>query len=163
MSDAMSQQNPSSNLWANWKALWQRAGDGSFGFGDSQPNPLAWQEGWQHLTAANARLMEGMVALSQHQVSLAQQLLAEDYGDLTRLHDGGALLPLPAQQIALARKRFHRNLLAMRQMTDELSQCFFDAAQTAFGGWAADVAAELPEREPVHPANRRAPAAKAAA
>jgi hypothetical protein len=163
MPDVTSSQNMPADLWASWKTLWQRAGNGNIGFGESQGNALAWQEGWQHLTEANMRLLQGMVALSQHQVSLAQQLIAEDYGDLTRLRDGGALMPLPAQQIDLARKRFHRNLLAMRQVTDEMSQCLFDAAQTALGGWAAEVAADLPRSEPIRGVGARAPAAKAAA
>ncbi len=163
MSDVTSAQTPSGDFWTSWKTLWQRAGNGNVGFGEGSGNARAWQEGWQHLTEANMRLMQGIVTLSQHQVSLAQQLLAEDYGDLTRLRDGEALMPLPAQQIDLARRRFHRNLLAMRQVTDEMSQCFFDAAQTALGGWAAEVAADLPRSEPIRGAGTRAPAAKTAA
>ena len=163
MSDVTSAQTPPADLWASWKELWQRAGRGNYGFGQSPASALSWQEGWQHLTDANTRLMQGMVALSQHQVSLAQQLLAEDYGDLTRLRDGGAMMPLPAQQIDLAQRRFQRNLVAMRAVTDEMAQCLFDAAQTALGGWAAEVAAELPRREPIHAAGGRRQAAKAAA
>lgn len=163
MSNFTASQNTPADLWASWKALWQRAGGETVGFGGGAPDVRSWQEGWQRLTEANTRLLQGMTALSQHQVSLAQQLIAEDYGDLTRFRDGGALMPLPAQQIDLARRRFQRNLLAMRQVTDEMSQCFFDAAQTALGGWAAEVATDLPQSEPIRTPGTRAHVAKAAA
>ncbi len=140
---------PNADIWASWKQLWQRASTIAPGYTPGKGNGLAWQEGWQHLAEANLRLVQGMAALSQHQVALAQHLVAEDYNDLTRLRDGGAAMPLPAQQVDLARRRFYRNLTAMRELSDEMSRYLFDAAETAYGGWAKAVAAELPRDEPI--------------
>ncbi len=153
---------PNADIWASWKQLWQRAGDVGASLGTSRDNGVAWQAGWQHLTEANMRLMQKLVAVSQHQASEIQRLVAEDYGELTRVRDGGATLPLPAQQIALAHKRFTRNVATMRSLADEMAECLFEAWETAASGWAREVATELPKDEPIHTPHPRAPAAKLA-
>lgn len=92
-----------------------------------------WQPNWQCLAEANGRMMQGMMALFQHQMQLAQKLATESYADVEAYRGSDKTPASATQQVALAQKRFHNTLTAMRELSDEAWDCCFETASIAAG------------------------------
>jgi hypothetical protein len=123
--------------------------------GTSQPADMG--VAWQRMNEANGRLVQGMISASQHQMGLMQQLMGDHYADLAELREAGTNALLPAQQIALAKRRYHRSVEAMRTISDEMFDCFFDTAASGLSGWAGAAATEADGKQTATPAPRSTP------
>ncbi|HWA79317.1 MAG TPA: hypothetical protein VG848_03310 [Acetobacteraceae bacterium] len=91
------------------------------------------EQRWKALTAANSRLMQGMLSVWQHEMELGQQLLAENLADpkaLSEVIAGGADV---GAQWSAAHQRFDRAVAAIRRINDEFFDCLFDVAAMANG------------------------------
>jgi len=98
------------------------------------PNFMAGQEErWRLMSAANARLMRGMLAVWRHEIELGQQLMAENMADpkvITEAFTGGIDL---GAQLSTVQRRFARTLTAARKINDEFYDCLFEVAAMASG------------------------------
>ena len=91
------------------------------------------EQRWKALTAANSRLMQGMLSVWQQEMELGQQLLAENLADpkaFSEVIAGGADV---SAQWSAAHQRFDRTVAAIRKISDEFFDCLFDVAAMANG------------------------------
>jgi|BEDMetMinimDraft_2_1075160.scaffolds.fasta_scaffold01122_2 hypothetical protein len=135
-----------SDLGLGWVQFWQKLGEKNLDLwrGESDGSAFPWQIGWQRLSEAHARLIQGLVAVAQHQGELLQEILANGFNDLAKLHEGPSGKILPAQQFDLAWNRFQRMMSGMREVNDELFRCLFESGMIALGGEAE----KRPARKP---------------
>ncbi|MDA8050566.1 MAG: hypothetical protein M0002_11270 [Rhodospirillales bacterium] len=106
----------------------------SFASGQWPAFAAGQEERWRMLSAANARLMRGMLTVWQHEMELGQQLMAENFSDpkaISEAFQGGMDV---GTQWSAAHRRFEHALTAMRKINDEFYDCLFDVAAMASGG-----------------------------
>jgi hypothetical protein len=92
------------------------------------------EQHWRMLGEANARLMQGMLSVWQHEVELGQQLMAENFSDPKALAETFSRGADAGEQWSAAHRRFERMLSAVRKINDEFYDCMFDVAAMASGG-----------------------------
>lgn len=159
-------QAASRDLGLGWTQFWQKLSENNLNLwrGGTDVTTFPWQNGWQRLTEANTRLVQGLVAAAQHQGELLQEVLANSFNDLARLHEAPAGRTLSAQQFDLAWSRFQRMLSGMREVNDELFRCLFESSMIALGAEAEKRSARIhaAPAEPARPASARAEPTKAA-
>ncbi len=91
------------------------------------------EQRWKALTAANSRLMQGMLSVWQHEMELSQQLLAENLADPKAFSEVIASGADVGAQWSAAHQRFDRTMAAIRKINDEFFDCLFDVAAMANG------------------------------
>ncbi|HUA77343.1 MAG TPA: hypothetical protein VMA86_06700 [Acetobacteraceae bacterium] len=121
------------------------------------------EQRWKALSAANARLMRGMLSVWQHEMELGQQLLAENVADPKMFSEALAGGMDAGAQWSAAHQRFERAVAAVRRINDEFFDCLFDVAALANGASEGNGAAESEGAPPVPAAAPVAAAASAAA
>ena len=91
------------------------------------------EQRWKAISAANARLMRGMLAVWQHEMELGQQLMAENVADPKMFSGAISGAVDPGTQLSAAHQRFERTVAAVRKINDEFFDCLFDVAAIANG------------------------------
>jgi hypothetical protein len=91
------------------------------------------EQRWKALSAANARLMRGMLSIWQHELELGQQLMAENLADPKAFSEAVAGGAGVGAQWSAAHQRFEHTVAAMRKINDEFFDCLFDVAAMANG------------------------------
>ncbi len=103
------------------------------------------EQRWKSLSAANARLMRGMLSVWQHEMELGQRLMAENVVD-PKMFSGAIAGAVDAgAQLSAAHERFERTVSAVRKINDEFFECLFDAAAIANGAPEGDGKTALKE------------------
>ncbi|HUC16878.1 MAG TPA: hypothetical protein VMA37_04220 [Acetobacteraceae bacterium] len=91
------------------------------------------EQRWKALTAANSRLMQGMLSVWQQEMELGQQLLAENIADPKAFSEAVAGGADAGAQWSAVHRRFDRTVAAIRKINDEFFDCLFDVAAMANG------------------------------
>jgi hypothetical protein len=160
-------EQASRDFGLGWTQFWQKLSENNLNlWREGGASSFPWQNGWQRLSEANTRLVEGLVAVAQHQGELFQEILANSFNDLARLHDAPAGKALPARQFDLAWSRFQRMVAGMRELNDELYRSMFEAGMIALGGAETEkrpARAHAPAPAPAQAESAKAQAAKTAA